>query len=81
MNRFFHPNPSATAQMLTELAEDLADRRERVTVITGRVAYLGGDILLPTRETHRGIEIRRVRSSSFGRDRRLGRLVDYLSFC
>lgn len=42
MNRFFHPDPSATAQMLTELAEDLADRRERVTVITGRAAYLGG---------------------------------------
>lgn len=80
INRFFHPDQSATSQLLTELAEDLDGLGVSVTIITGRVDYLGSGSLLPSRGTHKGIEIRRVRSSNFNRGRRLGRLADYLSF-
>jgi colanic acid biosynthesis glycosyl transferase WcaI len=80
INRYFYPDLSATAQMLTELAEDLDARGEIVTVITGRTAYLGDEILLPAKETHKGIHILRVGSTNFGRSRRLGRLADYISF-
>jgi colanic acid biosynthesis glycosyl transferase WcaI len=80
INRFFHPDSSATSQLLTELAEDLDGLGASVTVITGRIDYLGSGTVLPARGTHKGIEIRRVRSSHFNRGRLLGRLADYLSF-
>src|SRR5207249_11091066 len=79
-NRFFYPDLSATAQILTELAEDLDARGEVVTVITGRTGYLGSGTSLPAWELHKGIEVRRIRCSNFGRRTRLGRLVDYFSF-
>src|SRR5436309_2123106 len=80
INRFFYPDLSATAQILTELAEDLDARGEFVTVITGRTGYLGSGTSLPAWELHKGIEIRRIRCSNFGRRTRLGRVVDYFSF-
>jgi len=80
VNRFFHPDQSATAQLLTELAEDLDSFGMSVTVITGRVDYLGAGALLPSRGMHKGIEIQRVRSTNFDRGGILGRLIDYLSF-
>jgi glycosyltransferase involved in cell wall biosynthesis len=80
INRFFFPDESATSQILTELAEDLVRLGNSVTIITGRVDYLGSGSLLPARGMHKGIEIRRVRSSNFNRGQSLGRLADYLSF-
>jgi colanic acid biosynthesis glycosyl transferase WcaI len=80
INRYFYPDLSATAQLLSELAEDLDACGDTVTVITGRATYVGEHAPLPTRERYKGIEIRRVRSSFFGRRHRLGRLIDYLSF-
>ena len=80
INRFFYPDLSATAQILTELAEDLDARGKVVTVITGRTGYLGSGTSLPAWELHKGIEIRRIRCSNFGRRTRLGRVVDYFSF-
>jgi colanic acid biosynthesis glycosyl transferase WcaI len=80
INRYFYPDISATSQLLTELAEDLDARGDRVTVITGNTAYLGGETRLPAREMHHGIRIVRVGFTRFGRSRILGRLSDHLSF-
>ena len=80
INRFFYPDLSATAQILTELAEDLDAQRAHVTVVTGWVAYLGGAVSLPETDTYKGVEILRVRSTKFGRQSFLGRLLDYSSF-
>lgn len=80
INRYFYPDHSATAQMLTELVEDLDASGERVTVIAGRRLYQGGDTLLPAYESYKGIRIRRVVACNFGRNRFWGRLADYLSF-
>jgi glycosyltransferase involved in cell wall biosynthesis len=80
INRFFYPDLSATAQILTELAEDLDAQRAHVTVVTGWVAYLGGAVSLPEKDTYKGVEILRVRSTKFGRQSLLGRLLDYASF-
>lgn len=80
INRFFFPDPSATSQMLTELAEDLCTHGQMVTVITGRNHYLGGKTVFPPRQIYKGIDIRRVGATNFGRRQTLGRLVDYLSF-
>jgi glycosyltransferase involved in cell wall biosynthesis len=80
INRFFYPDLSATAQILTELAEDLDAQRAHVTVVTGWIAYLGGAASLPEKDTYKGVEILRVRSTKFGRQSFLGRLLDYASF-
>jgi len=80
INRYFYPDLSATAQMLTELTEDLDARGEIVTVLTSRLTYLSSQTLLPATEMHKGIHILRVRSTAFGRGRQHGRLADYLSF-
>ena len=79
VNRYFHPDISATSQLLTELTEDLDARGESVTVITGNTSYLTAQ-RLPAHDRHRGIRIERVGFTNFGRSRMVGRLVDYLSF-
>ena len=80
INRFFHPDQSATAQMLTDLAEGLAVSGTAVTVLTGRLGYLGGETAVPSEEQYKGVTVRRVWSTRFGRQSALGRLFDYLSF-
>ena len=80
INRFFHPDQSATAQMLTDLAEGLAVSGTAVTVLTGRLGYLGGETAVPCEEQYKGVTVRRVWSTRFGRQSALGRLFDYLSF-
>ena len=79
VNRYFYPDISATAQLLTELTEDFVAQGETVTVVTGNVSYLTAE-RLPAHETHNGIRIERVGFTRFGRSRVLGRFVDYLSF-
>jgi glycosyltransferase involved in cell wall biosynthesis len=80
INRYFHPDLSGAAQMLTQLAEDLDARGQEVTVITSRAAYTGGEISLPKDSMHKGIRIIRVPSTNLGRGGARARLVDYASF-
>jgi len=72
---------AATAQLLGDLAEDLAGRGWEVTALAGRGSYAPGRKgSLPRRESFRGVEIRRVPSTNFGRGRMLGRVLDYATF-
>ncbi|WP_455388166.1 glycosyltransferase family 4 protein [Petrachloros mirabilis] len=80
INRFYYPDISATSRLLTQLTEDLADRGQEVTVITSRFSYLGGADPWPKQGQHKGVTIRRVWSTHFGRRSGAGRLVDYLTF-
>ena len=66
--------------MLTDLAEGLAVSGTAVTVLTGRLGYLGGETAVPCEEQYKGVTVRRVWSTRFGRQSALGRLFDYLSF-
>jgi colanic acid biosynthesis glycosyl transferase WcaI len=79
-NRFFWPDESATAQILTDLCDDLGRRNEfRIIVVTSRLGYGDSRISYPARETRSGIEIIRLWSTRFGRGSLLGRLLDYLT--
>ena len=80
VNRFYYPDHSATAQILTDLAETLAARGWEITVVTSRLRYDDPSAVLSARETHAGVTIRRVRTSRFGRAGLMGRATDYLSF-
>jgi hypothetical protein len=85
INRFYAPDHSATAQLLSDLAEDLARHGQPVTVITSRLRYDDPKAFLPPRETLNGaafapIHIRRVWTTRFGRAGLWGRGLDYASF-
>mgnify|MGYP000380342322 CR=1 FL=1 len=80
LNRFYAPDVSATAQLLTDLAEGLAGEGHAVTVVTSRLLYEDPKARLPAREERAGVRIRRVWTSRFGRRNLLGRAVDYASF-
>lgn len=80
INRYFYPDHSATSQLLSDLAFDLAHRGQVIHVITGGQLYNDARASLPDEETIRGVQVHRVRTSRFGRARLVGRLLDYLTF-
>jgi colanic acid biosynthesis glycosyl transferase WcaI len=80
LNRFFHPDHSATSQMLSDLTFALAERGCEVFVITSRQRYDAPDPALPARETVGGVSIYRIWTSRFGRTNLIGRMIDYATF-
>jgi colanic acid biosynthesis glycosyl transferase WcaI len=81
VNRFFHPDHSATSQMLSDLAFALAKEGRSVHVVTSRLRYDAPEARLPARETIGGVEIHRVPTTGFGRSRLILRALDYATFC
>jgi glycosyltransferase involved in cell wall biosynthesis len=79
LNQFFYPDHSATSQLMTALAEDLAAQGVEVTALASQGSYNGGQIFA-SRESYRGVQIERVRATNFGKQRLPGRLSDYLTF-
>jgi colanic acid biosynthesis glycosyl transferase WcaI len=83
LNQYFHPDRSATSQLLTELCEDLA-RTHQVFVVTGRPSYnpvaetdSGGLVSL---EWHQDVRVARVWSTRFDRSGMLKRLTNYATY-
>lgn len=80
VNRFFHPDRSATAQILSDLAFHLAGNGYSVTALTSRQRYDDPGADLPATEAVNGVVIHRLPATRFGRAAALGRGLDYLSF-
>jgi len=80
VNRYFYPDCSATAQLLTDLVEALDRRGCPMVVLTGRQRYDDPASLLPARDRFGGAEVRRLRTTRFGRASLPGRALDYASF-
>lgn len=80
VNAHYYPDVASTGQHLTDLAEYLVGEGYAVSVLTGRGKYVAGKVEAPAREIHNGVEITRVRATSFGRGSHLGRVIDYASF-
>ncbi|HTQ30175.1 MAG TPA: glycosyltransferase family 4 protein, partial [Opitutaceae bacterium] len=76
LNRFYWPDEPATAQLLTDLAEALAEAGQPVVVITSHNRRPE----TPDEETHRGVRIRRVRGTRVGEKNLPGRALDFLTF-
>ena len=79
LTQFFYPEPAATAQLLTELAVELVARGLSVTVYTAQPTYYERQ-KLPRKETFRGVEIVRLFSTRFSKQRLYGRLINSLTF-
>lgn len=80
VNRYFSPDHSATSQLLSDLAFDLASRGQDIHVITGGQLYTDPRASLLSEEVICGVKVHRVRTSRFGRMRLWGRMLDYLTF-
>jgi hypothetical protein len=80
VNRFFHPDHSATSQILGDLAFHLAEAGFDVQVLTSRQLYDDPSRVLPKSESVRNVQVHRVWATRFGRGRLLPRAVDYLTF-
>jgi colanic acid biosynthesis glycosyl transferase WcaI len=77
LNRFFYPDHSATAQMLSDLAFHLVEQDFRIMVVTSNGLYDDPSARLPASETIKGVEVRRVYKPRFGRAKLMGRALDY----
>jgi colanic acid biosynthesis glycosyl transferase WcaI len=80
VNRYFHPDESATSRMLSDLTFRLAAQGVSVAVVTSRQLYEDPRAQLPSSETIRGVSVHRVATATLGRSRLLGRALDYVSF-
>jgi len=81
VNRYFYPDHSATSQMLSDLAFDLAkDKALEIHIVTSRQRYDDAQASLIPAEEMNGVKIHRVWTFRFGRQQLLGRAFDYLSF-
>jgi colanic acid biosynthesis glycosyl transferase WcaI len=80
VNRFYAPDESATSLMLTDLAEALARSGVEVEVFCSRQLYGDPAAELPTNEVLRGVSVRRLVTTRFGRDSLVGRAIDYVTF-
>ena len=76
LNQYYWPGVEATAHILTELCEGLADGRE-VHVITGTLHAHEDE---PHRAVRNGVSIRRIRSTSFDRSRLTARASNYFTY-
>lgn len=76
LNQYYWPGIEATAQLLSQLCEALADEFE-MTVVTGQ---LHGHGALPSREERNGVQVIRVRGTSFERSQLHLRAANYASY-
>ena len=76
LNQYYWPGVEATAQLLTDLCEALADEYE-IRVLTG---VLHGHETEPRRSVRNGVEIVRVCSTAFERSRLGLRGLNYVSY-
>jgi colanic acid biosynthesis glycosyl transferase WcaI len=80
VNRYFFPDQSATSQMLSDLSFGLAQGGSLVHVLCSRQLYNDARAGLTPLEAINGVIVHRVWTTRFGRDRLVGRALDYLSF-
>lgn len=80
LNQCFYPDVVATAQYLTDLAEELSARGHEVTVIASDRGYDNPSLRFPRRESWKNIRIIRIPSLSLGKSSRWQRVVNFATF-
>lgn len=75
INRFYRPDEPATAQLLTDLAEALAERGHVVTVIASHPGGTAAKI-----ETINGVDVRRVRGTRRPGGGLAGKALEFAAF-
>lgn len=79
LNRYFYPDHSATSQLATDLARELAARGWNTVALCSTQSYDNASVYPPLGSCG-GVSIVRVRGTHFGRHGHLGRAIDYMSY-
>jgi colanic acid biosynthesis glycosyl transferase WcaI len=80
LNRYFHPDESATSRMASSLGFGLAERGWEVHAVSSRQLLGEPQTNLPRRERIDGVTLHRIWTTCFGRRNILGRAMDYLTY-
>lgn len=80
LNRFFFPDHSATSQILSDLAFQLAALGYDIHVLTSRQIYDDPTVSLRAEEIADAVQIHRISTTHFGRSNLATRGLDYLTF-
>jgi colanic acid biosynthesis glycosyl transferase WcaI len=80
INRYFHPDQSASSRLLSDLAFALSAADHNILILASRQRYDDPDARLPAREVRGKISVHRLAGTRFGRIALLGRAIDYVSF-
>jgi len=75
MTQVYAPDPAAVGQHIADAAEDMARRGWHVVVYTSARGYDDPSVRFPRRESLRGVDVRRLPLSSFGKSSIAVRLV------
>ena len=77
----FYPQVAAIGQLLTDLSEDLVKSGHQVKVVTGNPNNnFNKNNSIPRKENYKGIEIIRLKNTTFTKYRMAGRVLNYLTF-
>lgn len=83
IQQHFYPEVAATGQLLLDLCEDLVKSGYKVKVITGNPTEIPQEKQkenILRKEIYKGIEIFRLRNTTFNKYRMTGRVLNYLTF-
>lgn len=80
LNQTFHPDVASTAQYASDLAATLAGRGHEVTVVCSRRAYDNPAEEYARESTWRGVTVRRIPCTGFGKGARWRRAIDFGSY-
>jgi glycosyltransferase involved in cell wall biosynthesis len=80
ISQVYWPDSSSVSQHLTDLAEDLVERGHDVQVISSRRGYENPSIRYEKEQVHKGVRVRRIWHTGFGKKSVIGRILDFLSF-
>ena len=80
INRFFYPDNSATSQLLSDLAFDLARDNFKVKIITSGNYYRTRGSCLPKRDFINGVSVFRVPTFGVDSNALISRIFQYLIF-
>ncbi|MCA9268384.1 MAG: hypothetical protein KDA41_07925, partial [Planctomycetales bacterium] len=80
LSQVYVPDPAAVGQQLHDAAQELVARGRRVIVYTSSAGYDDPRVRYPLLETRDGVEIRRLRWTSFGKGSLTLRMLAGVSF-
>jgi glycosyltransferase involved in cell wall biosynthesis len=80
ISQVFLPDPASVGQHMADVAIELARRGHRVKVYAANRGYEDASMRFAPRENIRGVEVRRLPLSSFGKRRMITRLLGTITF-
>ncbi len=79
VNQYYAPDLAPTARVLTDLTKYLVREGHEVTVICSKASYRGTE-RYSSNEIFEGVNVRRLSSSGFSMNTRVGAILNYMSF-